>query len=78
LPCFPYVGTFLTDATFAWDGKVRAAPLPPLMPRPRVWLTLQLQGEKPMKFPERCIDIRRPIKCAGIVIGNLSIYQKRQ
>ena len=22
LPCFPYVGTFLTDATFAWDGKV--------------------------------------------------------
>jgi hypothetical protein len=23
LPCFPYMGLFVTDATFAWDGKVR-------------------------------------------------------
>jgi hypothetical protein len=22
LPCFPYMGTFVTDAVFAWDGKV--------------------------------------------------------
>jgi len=38
----------------------------------------RLQGEKPMKFPERCIDIRRAIKCAAIFMGNLSTYQKRQ
>jgi hypothetical protein len=25
LPCFPYMGTFVTDAVFAWDGKVNPA-----------------------------------------------------
>jgi hypothetical protein len=31
-----------------------------------------------MKFPAGCIDIRRAIKVAGIVIGNLMLYQKHQ
>jgi len=40
--------------------------------------TLQLQGERAMKFSENCIDLRRPVKVAGIVINNLSQYQKHQ
>jgi hypothetical protein len=75
LPCFPYMGTFVTDAVFAWDGKVCvfvSSFLGGSMP------TLQLQGERAMKFSENCIDLRRPVKVAGIVINNLSQYQKHQ
>ena len=31
-----------------------------------------------MKFPDNCIDLRRSIKVAGIVMNNLSLYQKHQ
>jgi hypothetical protein len=73
LPCFPYMGLFVTDATFAWDGKVRWLSCPF-----GIMLTGLLQGEKPLKFPASCIDIRRAIKVAGIVVSNLSLYQKHQ
>ena len=52
-----------------WKGAI-------VSPRLELGLTRPFQGEKPMKFPENCIDIRRCTKVAGIVINNLMLYQK--
>jgi hypothetical protein len=35
-----------------------------------------ISGEKPMKFPASCIDMRRAIRVAGIVINNLIFVPK--
>jgi hypothetical protein len=73
LAMFPLYG-FVRDRRHICMGWKGAR----ISPRLESVLKRRFQGEKPMKFPESCIDIRRCTKVAGIVISNLMFYQKHQ